>query len=170
LHDRPLPTALKNIETIARLEQQFLEERSLIDRIADAVGSFVGTMAFVALHVVLFVSWISINAGFVPGIQPFDRFPFMFLSMSVSLEGVLLTTFVLMKQNRMSKRSEQRNQLNLQVDMLSEREITKILQMVSRIGHHLGLEEMAEEEEIRQMSEHTAVDLLAKELKDKIPD
>ncbi len=168
--ERPLPTAVENIETIARLEQQFLEERSLIDRIADAVGTFVGTMAFVGLHVLLFVSWILINGGFMPGIQPFDPFPFMFLSMSVPMEGVLLTTFVLMKQNRMSKRADQRNQLNLQVDMLSEREITKILQMVSRIAHKVGLEEICDEQEVREMAEHTAVELLAKELKDRIPE
>lgn len=166
----PLPTALENIETIARLEQEFLEDRSAIDRIGDAIGAFVGTMAFVLLHVVVFLIWIVINTRLIPGIPAFDPYPFMFLSMAVSLEGVVLTTFVLMKQNRMSKRADQRNQLNLQIDMLSEREVTKILQMLTEVCERMGLQKTASEPEVRQLSQETAVDLLAQELKKKMPD
>jgi uncharacterized membrane protein len=167
---RPLPPVLENIETIARLEMEFLEKRTPLERVGDAVGAFVGTMWFVALHLVWFIAWVLINTRLIPFIRPFDPFPFMFLSMTVSMEGVLLTTFVLMKQNRMSKRADQRNQLNLQVDMLSEREVTKILQMLAAVCEHMGLQQTAHEPEVRQMSQHTAVDLLANELKKKIPD
>src|SRR6266496_6694946 len=107
---RPLPTAVENIETVVKLEQHFLEERTLIDRMGDAIGAFVGTMMFVLVHGVIFLLWVLINVGLIPGIPAFDPFPFMLLAMAVSLEGVLLTTFVLMKQNRMSKRAEQRDQ------------------------------------------------------------
>lgn len=167
---KPLPTALENIEAIARIEQRFLEDRTLIDRIGDTVGAFVGTMTFVIVHVVWFTSWFLINLRLIPGIPAFDPYPFILLSVAVSMEGVLLTTFVLMKQNRMSKRADQRNQLNLQVDMLAEREITKVLQMLSAVCDHLGLQQASSEPEVRQMSERTAVDLLAEELKRKIPD
>jgi uncharacterized membrane protein len=170
VRNRPLPTALENIETIARMEQEFLEGRSLIERIGDTIGTFVGTMAFVALHAVGFFFWILGNLNLIPGLRPFDPFPFMLLSMIVSLEGVLLTTFVLMKQNRMSKRADQRNQLNLQIDMLSEREITKTLQLVLQLCEHMGLRDAAREPEVRQLSQDTAIDLLAQELKKKIPD
>lgn len=168
--NRPLPTALENIETIARLEQQFLEERTFVDRVGDTVGSFVGTMTFVLLHATWFITWFAINLKLIPGVPAFDPYPFILLSVAVSCEGVLLTTFVLMKQNRMSKRADQRNQLNLQVDMLSEREITKILQMLTAISARLGLHETASEPEVRQLSQETAVDLLAQELKKQIPD
>ncbi len=170
LRTRPLPTALENIEAVANLEQKFLQERTLIERMGDAIGTFVGTMAFVVMHVAAFVFWILINVHLIPGIPAFDPFPFMLLSMAVSLEGVLLTTFVLMKQNRMSKRADQRNQLNLQIDMLSEREITKILQMLMQICDHMGLHQAAAEPEVKQLSEHTAVDMLAQELKRKMPE
>ncbi len=141
-----------------------------MDRIGDAVGTFVGTMAFVTMHAVVFLAWILINSHLVPGVTAFDPFPFILLSVVVSVEGVLLTTFVLMKQNRMSKRAEQRNQLNLQIDMLSEREATKTLQMLTRLCEHLGLGDETGEPELRHLSQKTSVDQLARELKKRIPD
>ena len=166
----PLPSAQKNIETVARLEQQFLEERTLVDRIGDSIGSFVGTMWFVLIHVTWFSFWFVVNSGKMPGIRPFDPYPFIFLSMAVSVEGVLLTTFVLMKQNRMAKRADLRNQLNLQVDLLSEKEVTKILQMLRTMADHMGLQQQAEEPEVRELSQNTAVETLANELRNKIPE
>jgi uncharacterized membrane protein len=165
-----LPPVMENIEAIARLEHEFLGDRNLADRIGDTVGAFVGTMTFVIIHVVWFTTWLLINSGMIPGVGPFDPFPFILLSVMVSVEGVLLTTFVLMKQNRMSKRAEQRNQLNLQIDMLSEREITKMLQMLTSVCDHMGLRHHAAEEEVQQLSQHTAVDMLAEELRKKMPD
>jgi uncharacterized membrane protein len=168
--DNPLPAAITNIETIARLENDFLEQRTTLERIADAVGSFVGTIGFVALHVGWFAFWIIANLRLIPGVPSFDPYPFMLLGMIVSLEGVLLTTFVLMKQNRMSKRAETRNHLNLQVDLLAEREITKVIQMLQTVCTHMGLEGQAREREVEAMSRNTAVDVLAQELKDKMPE
>lgn len=165
-----LPPVMENIEAIARLEQEFLEDRTLPERIGDTIGAFVGTMTFVLLHVAWFIVWLLINSGVIPGVQPFDPFPFILLSVSVSMEAVLLTTFVLMKQNRMSKRAEQRDQLNLQIDMLSEREITKALQMLTAICDRLGMPEHSNEQELKLMSEHTAVETLAQELRRKIPE
>src|SRR5947209_13905249 len=127
-------------------------------------------MTFVLIHSFLFIGWFVINLSVIPWIPAFDPYPFMFLSMFVSIEGVLLTTFVLMKQNRMSKRADARNQLNLQVDLLSEKEVTKILQMLRTVCDHLGLEQQADEPEVRELSQHTAVETLAKELREKIPD
>ncbi len=164
------PTARENIETIAKLEQKFLRERTPVERLGDAMGAFVGTMAFVLLHLAGFVLWFVINLGLIPHVRPFDPFPFVLLSVTVSIEAVLLTTFVLMKQNSMSKRAEQRNQLNLQIDMLSEREVTRIIQMLALICERLGMTETAHEPETERLSEETAVDLLAEELKRKIPE
>jgi uncharacterized membrane protein len=166
----PLPTAITNIETVAKLELEFLEKRSALEKAADAVGSFVGTMGFVAVHILWFAVWVVVNTRMIPGVPAFDPYPFMLLSMVVSLEGVLLTTFVLMKQNRMSKRAEHRNQLNLQVDLLAEREVTKIIQMLQSICGHMGLEAQAQEKEVQELSQNTAVDVIAKELRQKMPD
>ena len=163
-------SAIKDIETIASLERELLDDRSLIERVGDAIGGFVGTMGFVILHVAGFASWAILNLNVIPGIRPFDPYPFMLLSMVVSLEGVLLTTFVLMKQNRMSRRTEHRNQLNLQIDLLAEKEITKILQMLRAMCDHMGLQEQAAEPELKEMSQKTEVDQLARDLREKMPE
>ena len=158
----------KNIEAVAKLEEDFNRNRSVADRIADAVGGFSGSLKFVVLHVVIYGLWILINLGRIPGIAPFDRFPFLLLSVVVSLEAIFLSTFVLMKQNRMSRRADQRANLDLQINLLAEREMTLVLQMLQRISTRLGVRLSGAE--IEELSEHTSVEALAGELREKMPD
>lgn len=159
----------ENIETVAKLEEQFLQSRNTVERIGDAVGSFAGSMKFVVLHLFIFMLWFIVNSRVVPGIRAFDPYPFILLNMAVSLEAVLLSTFVLMKQNRESKRAEQRQQLTLQIDLLAEQEATKTLQMLRQICEHLGIREAARDHEAHILSQETAVDELADELRNKLP-
>jgi uncharacterized membrane protein len=161
--------ALANIETIARLEEEFIEGRTLWDRVADAIAAFTGSVKFVVLHLAVFTAWFVVNLGFIPGIRPFDPYPFILLGMGVSCEAVILSTFVLMSQNRMSARSEQRNQLHLQIALLTEKELTKVLQTQKRLSEHLGVSEVVQDKEVTELSEDTAVDSLARELKRKLP-
>ena len=165
--DQNVGQARANIETVARMENDFLEARTITDRIGDAVAGFAGTMTFVILHVIGLTLWFTINLGLFPFITPFDPYPFVLMAVIVSIEGVLLSTFILMKQNRMSRRADERNHLNLQVDLLAEKEITKILQMQRRICHHLGID--ADDPEARELSQHTAVEDLAHALREKLP-
>lgn len=167
---QPQTPAADNINTIAKLEQQFLERRTQVQRIGDAIGAFAGSIGFIVLHVVVFTLWFLINGRLVPGIPPFDPYPFMFLSMAVSMEAVLLSTFVLMKQNRESRRAEQREQLTLQIDMLSEQEITKTLQLLQRVCERLGIEDAHHDPEVKLLAENTAVEDLVQQLKDKLPE
>src|SRR3954470_3025087 len=96
-------------------------------------------MTFVILHLLLFIAWFLINGRVVRFIPAFDPFPFVLLAMAVSCEAVVLSTFVLMKQNRMSKRAEDRDQLHLQIALLTEREVTKLLQSQQRMAEKMGL-------------------------------
>jgi uncharacterized membrane protein len=157
----------ENITTVAKLEARFLEERTTVERIGDAIGSFAGSMSFVVLHVAAFAFWFVVNTKLLPGIRAFDPYPFILLSMAVSVEAVLLSTFVLMKQNREGKRAEQRQQLTLQIDLLAEQEATKTLQLLRRICDRLGIEEVKQDQTIKLLSEETAVDELADKLKDR---
>lgn len=161
-------TALSNIDTVARLESEFLERRTLAERAADKIGDFVGSMAFVMLHAIWFAVWFTWNSGAFPGLKAFDPYPFTFLTMAVSSESVLLSTFVLMKQNRMSRRADQRDHLNLQISLLAEKEITKVIQMLSDMSHHQGLHLV--DEEVAELSQNTAVERLAAELRHKLPE
>ena len=121
-----------NIKSVAEMERTLEENRGFVDRVADAIGGFSGSMSFVGLHVLWFTTWFLINTGVLP-FPRFDPYPFILLAMVVSVEGVLLSTFVLMKQNRMQRRIDVRDQLNLQIDLLAEKEITKSLQLLKAI-------------------------------------
>src|SRR5690349_24860073 len=92
---RVAPAAIENIDAIVRLEEEFLTQRTVWDRIADAVAAFTGSIAFVLLHLFGFLAWFGVNLGLIPGIRPFDPYPFILLAMAVSCEAVLLSTFVL---------------------------------------------------------------------------
>ena len=160
--------ALQNIETAAKLERQFLEERTVTERIGDAIGSFAGSMKFVVIHVVVFAAWFLINGKIIGFIPAFDPYPFILLSMAVSVEAVLLSTFVLMKQNRMAKRADIRNMLNLQIDLLAEKESTKNLQLLRSICRRLGIPD-GDDLETKVLSEETAVEDLIRELNARMP-
>src|SRR5262245_49065249 len=157
----------KNIETIARLEREFAGRRTLKERIADVISGFSGSLTFVIVHVVWFTLWILGNQGAVPGFPRFDRYPFELLTLIVSLEAIFLSTFVLIKQDRMSRRADQRAQLDLQIDLLAEREMTLVLQMLQRLSTRLGVRLSGQE--IQELSEETSVEALASRLQEQMP-
>jgi uncharacterized membrane protein len=92
----------QSIETILRLENTELRRRSWSDLLADGIAGFTGSISFVILHLLWFGFWAAWNTGILTSAKPFDPYPFQLLAMIVSLEGVLLVTFVLIKQNRMT--------------------------------------------------------------------
>jgi uncharacterized membrane protein len=152
----------RNIEAVQKMEEDFLRSRTISDRLADVIGGFSGSLTFVLLHIVLYGGWIVVNVGWIPPIPRFDRYPFMLLSTIVSLEAIFLSTFVLMKQNRMSRREDLRAHLDLQVNLLAEREMTVVLQMLQKISTRLGIHRSGED--IEELSEETSVEALATEL------
>ena len=158
----------RNIEMIARLEEEFKRQRSLPERVADRIANFSGSLSFIVTHLVVYGFWIAVNLGVIPWIQVFDRYPFLLLSVVVSLEAIFLSTFVLMKQNRMSKRADQRANLDLQINLLAEREMTLVLQMLQRISTRLGVRLLGAE--IDELSEETPVEAVATEIQQKLPE
>jgi uncharacterized membrane protein len=162
-------SAQQNIETIARLEQAAVDRRSRSERVSDAFTRVMGSITFVALHLGLFAVWFSWNLGLL-GLRPFDPFPFGILTLIVSAEGVLLAIFVLISQNRMSRLSNQRAHLNLQISLLAEQETTKLLQAVQRIAERVGCGTAGEEDpEAERLSQKTHLEVLATELEKTIP-
>ncbi len=158
----PTNAIRQNIEAIARLEGDYNRNRSTVDKIADVIGTFAGSLKFVVLHAVVFGIWILGNLQWIPGFRRFDPFPFMLLSMVVSLEAIFLSTFVLIKQNRMSRRADQRAHLDLQINLLAEQEMTVMLQMLQNISTRLGVS--LPDEKIEELAEPTPVHVVADEL------
>ena len=158
-----------HIDSIVRQEEEALERRSSSERLADAVGGFAGSLPFIAVHLVFLLAWLLVNDGEIPWARPFDPYPFSLLGVIVAVEAVILSSFILMRQNRMMRRGERRDHLNLQVDLLAEKEITKVLQMVRAICGHMGLQNIVADKEIRELSETTSIESLSQTLEDRLP-
>ena len=163
------PTQL-NIDAIVKLEHEALHRRTGAERVSDAVAKFIGSVSFLMLQVLLVLTWSAINLKVIPGMKPFDPFPFGILALVISSESVLLTIFVLISQNRMTRQADKRSHLDLQVGMLAEQELTALLQMQHKICQRLGIESGSTPHELKNFSDATDVSKLASELENKLPD
>ena len=126
-----------NVEAIHRLEHEAHRSEGALDALADKVSAFCGSTPFVWAHVLWFAVWIGGNV--MLGARAFDPYPFTFLTLIVSLEAIFLSSFILISQNRASRVSERRNQLDLQINLLTEQENTKMLEMLQRISRAVGV-------------------------------
>jgi uncharacterized membrane protein len=160
--------AMRNIDEIVRLEEAASQRRSRIERLADRIADFVGTVPFVALHLLWFAAWAAINLRLLPSLPAFDPYPFSLLCMIVAMEGVLLSSFVLIKQTRMSRRSDERGHLALQVALLTEQEVTKVIRMLDTMSARFGVQQHVVDDEARDLGRHTAVRELASRLRERL--
>jgi uncharacterized membrane protein len=153
----------ENVEAMRRLEEAQLRRRTTADRVAAGIAHFCGSMSFVWIHVAVFALWIAYNA--LPWFQPFDPYPFTFLTLVVSLEAIFLSTFILISQNYEMRITEQRNQLDLQINLLAEQENTKILQVLEQIAKKVGAH-VEEDPQIQALEEATRPDSLVRQIED----
>ena len=140
----------RNIAKICALEAESLKARSHLERVGDAVASQAGRPWCIVVHAAWFAVWIGLNSPSV-GVKAFDPFPYPFLTMIVSLESIFLVLFLLMSENRSNAQAEQRAHLDLQINLLSEGENTKMLQMLQALCAHHGLG-IAHDSEVRKLS------------------
>ena len=134
----------RNIEVVRKLEEAANQERTASDRVARLIARFCGSMTFVWVHVIGFAGWIAFNL--VPGVKHIDPFPFTFLTLVVSLEAIFLSTSILISQNQDTRIRDRRNHLDLQINLLSEQENTKMLMMLQAIAEKVGAEFEADED------------------------
>ena len=158
-----------HIDSIVKQEEEALERRSHSERLADAVGGFAGSPLFVVLHLLFLIAWSLVNSGRIQEARPFDPYPFSLLGVIVAVEAVILSSFILMRQNWMLRRGERRDHLNLQIDLLAEKEITKLFQMVQAMCGRMGLQKIASDREIRELSQPTSIESITQTLEDRLP-
>lgn len=134
----PIGFVERNIAAL--LERRKADEEHLRwpDRVAEHISGFAGSMTFIWLHVIGFGTWIAINLGGIPFLPRFDA-SFLYLGTAASVEAIFLSTFVLIAQNRMQVQADQRADLNLQVSLLSEHEVTRLIKIVTEIGERLNV-------------------------------
>ncbi len=158
-----------NIEAIAKLEHKELHRRSAGEKVSDFFVSLIGSMPFLVFHITWFAVWFAINLNLFPGIPAFDPFPFGILTLIVSAEGVFLAIFILISQNRMTRQSDKRAHLDLQISILAEQEMTMMLRMQQKLCEHMGVEVSDIKAEARHLLEETDVRRLVSTLEKKLP-
>jgi len=145
-----LNTALyRNIDALRRQQNEEREQDSVHDRLADAITGFAGSFRFVYLHLALLAFWLAANVGSIPGISPWDP-EFIILGMIASVEAIFLSTFVLISQNRMGEEQGRRAALDLQISLLAEHEVTRLIRQTSAIAGHLGVQTDEDIEELKR--------------------
>jgi uncharacterized membrane protein len=150
--------SLRNIRAIAELEAESKAARGPLERISERISGFASSPSFIALHVVWFGAWILVNRSVR---HPIDPYPFTFLTFLTSLEAIFLTSFVLISQSHLEQLSHRRAALDLQVNLLAEAEMTKILFAVRRICDHLGIDAVRNDPETQAMEADTDVTALS---------
>ncbi len=157
----------EHVDLIARHEQDFLAQRTATDRLGDAIATFAGSFPFICIHVAFFVVWILLNT--LPFVRHFDPAPFSLLATLVALEAILLASFILMRQARMSRRADERDHLMLQILLLTEKEITAVLSIERHVAARVGLDRVANNTEVSALSQHTSIEDVAQTIKEQLP-
>jgi uncharacterized membrane protein len=150
-HSQPAESAgvsgvlAENIEALLEDRRRFEGRKTWHERVADRFTGVSGSILFVYVHVALVAVWLALNLGAF-GTEPFDPPPFDTLSFIVGIEAVLLSTFVLISQNRAEELSDRRADLDIQVNLLSERELTIILDVLQQVARRLDIDTNVDEE------------------------
>lgn len=168
----PRPTNLsgtltRNIGALRARRETEAEARDLGDRFADVVTRFAGSISFVCLHAALYSAWIIVNLGLIPGLPAFDS-SFVILATEASVEAIFLSTFVLISQNKMAAAADKRADLDLQINLLAEHEVTKIAGMLAAVMEHLGLPAY-QDEEIEEITRDVAPEIVLDEIEREAP-
>lgn len=153
----------ENVLAMRQLDEAARAQRTFADRIASAVAGFCGSMTFVVIHIAWYGGWIAWNI--LPWFPHFDEYPFTLLLLMVSLEAIFLATFILISQNYEMRISERRNQLDLQINLLSEQENTKMLQLLERIAQKVGVE-IHDARQVRALEEATRPEALVEQIEE----
>lgn len=152
---------------IRSLKARAATKRTLSEKLADWMTAKLGSISFLSINVLWFLLWIAINIGLIPFIKPFDPFPFGLLTMVVSLEAIILAIFVLISQNRAAQVDDLREEIDLQVDIITEQELTKLMDMVSQLMQKNGLD-TAKDSQLQSMLKPTNLETIEKSLERQV--
>ena len=137
------PVLERNIQALQLRREREEREASAQERVAEAITRFTGSMRFVYLHLAIVGFWVVGNLGWVPGVPAWDP-SFVILAMVASVEAIFLSTFVLISQNRMAAAADRRADLDLQISLLAEHEVTRLITLVAGIADRMGVKTAAD--------------------------
>jgi uncharacterized membrane protein len=165
--EQPSRQASENIDTVMALEAEASPPLPWRKRVAERIGDIAGSAGFILFHLGWFVLWALANQAWVPGQPVVDEYPYPLLALLLAMEAVILASCVLIRQNRAAELAEERSHIDLQINLLAERETTKVIQMLDRLSVALGIEHLVVDQESRELSEHTTVPSLARKLRER---
>ena len=154
----------RNIAALATRRQAEQQSLSSQARLVQAITA--GSVTFVYVHLVFYGAWIAINLGIVPHLQVFDP-TFTILATEASIEAIFLSTFVLISQNHTAAVTEKHSDLDLQISLLTEHELTKLIRVVSAIADHLGMPNVVDEHDLADTQEDVAPEAVLDEIEAK---
>jgi uncharacterized membrane protein len=134
----------RNINALLLRKQEEERKRTFQERLIDRISTFAGSMVFVIIHLIFFGSWIVWNLGLIH-LKPFDP-TFVILATFAAVEAIFLTTFILLSQNRTNALADKRAELDLQIGLLTEYELTRVMVLVQAIAKKLDIKEAKNEE------------------------
>lgn len=120
-------TATRNVNEEAE------DKRTVIQKAADWIAEFSGSIPFLGIHVAVFTAWILWNLDWPPGLPDFDRYPFGLLTMCVSLEAIILSVFVLLSQNRQVAKDRVRSDIEYEINLKAELEVAHLHEKVDHL-------------------------------------
>jgi uncharacterized membrane protein len=153
----------RNIRALKAREKAEERRATFDERLAAAITAFAGSMRFVYLHLLIFGSWIVANLGWIPGLPPWDP-TFVVLGMIASVEAIFLSTFVLISQNRMAAMADRRADLDLQINLLAEHELTKVVTLVSALAEKAGIAPPVDPRELAELERDVAPEAVLDEI------
>ena len=159
----------KRQEIVESFKARSDRNRSWGEKVADELSGIFGSVEFVILHVLWFGVWMAWNLGLIPGFLPFDPYPFGLLTMIVSLEAIFLSMMVLLSQNRAGKVADIREEVDLNINLLTEQEVTKLLNMVDDIHRHLKLHK-AWDPKLEELKKDTNVKKIEHDIEQSVED
>lgn len=159
--EQPVRTRQKRIRE--EIKSHLQVEQTWTGALAEFLTLKFGTVPFLIGNVAVFVFWILVNLGDIPGIGTFDPYPFNFLTMVVSLEAIILSIVVLITQNRQSKTEDIREQIDTEIDVRAEEEITMLLIMLDKMARHLQVP-MEDDPELERMKQRTDINRIRAEI------
>ena len=151
------PPVVKNVQAIAELEKRMLDERKHISRLSTVATRVAGSTPFIVGHLALFAGWVVINTTRFA----FDMAPFNLLNLILALEAIILTSIVLISQSDLRRIGDRRANLDLQVNILAEQELTAILGMLNKICKRLEIDVHSAESNVDALAKDTDLEAIA---------
>jgi uncharacterized membrane protein len=141
---------VRSRQIVRSFEARLAEKRTRAERLADHFTKLFGNISFFIGNLAWFAVWLVWNSGLVPGLPIFDPYPFILLITIVSLEAICLSVLVLISQNQAAKIDRLRSEVDLQINLIAEQEITKALSLLSVLLEKQGIN-VKEDPEIQKM-------------------